>query len=187
MSDEKRNNRSFINHIQSVLSDKLSKNLYEKPTEDTTNQIDYQVSDFLQDLKERKSINDFNVDSQLEYCGWKDIHGSRIKGVYAWFCSKIVKLLKLPCRSKEFKWYHGLLMYKSKQPDFEHIFDIMFDEIGERDITMSEVQNWILDNSDLFKTYYDFQFPEYFANVDLTIQPVKSVEYIQMDVVLNDE
>lgn len=190
------NVRRLINEVNDSVSHLLSDYIKTEPTEKDEGQAEHFVNEYLDVLSKKGFIDRHSTDSNIVKYRWRDLYGGRLKGAYAWLCGKIIRLFHFPSNTKEFKWYHGILMYRVEYLEMSQVEESLYrrrcyEESEETDLLpieyIGELMDLLDDNKDLLRPTYRFYFPYSILEMDLHFKPVRSVEYITMTTILDNK
>lgn len=147
------------------------------------------VSDQLSELVSNKAIeDDYKVESELVYKGWRYHYPSTLTRVIAYLTCKIFRLFKVSTSSYKIRWYHHLLPFKIEK----HI-RVLEDGLYNRFVAnednkydLNEVKEWIEENAIVCEEAR-ILLPYRAVNIEATIRPVKALESLNCSVSIGGE
>lgn len=193
----KMNVRRLANYVYELVGDSL-KGITKKNNLYNTEEAESNVSNVMDLLKDRNQVRQYSVDAQNRWISWSDIHGSKLKGTYAFLCDKIIRLFNLEYEASKFKWYHGLFLYKFVPITAEELLfqfttemntpgsEFVPEEEVRESLGAEEVEDWLTERTNL-ESRFKFIRPYYAMDVDLTFQPMRAVEKIKLGVILDSK
>lgn len=186
---DKMSAKQMINMV-STISKNVFASCFGFDNKETISVAEQKISEFLNNIKSRNSIDDFSVDVQERILDWTDLYPNFLKRTMA----KLAVLLKMKTMVHDVKWYHRILFPYTicNEPLIPDSIGHIVDDLEASKATEDDIKilvDFVNQLKDDYtskqlkkKLFYAFleTAPKPVVECSINLKPTKAVEFINI-------